>query len=387
MVLAICVLFGFKSGITEKVFGFWGHIHVTDTKISRTLELTAIEDVAYLKDSIKAIKTLYKKNPGSIGKNQTEGGVKSVSNYIMIPGIINRKDDLEGIILKGVDHEYKWENFQEYLREGAYPEITADKENRDILISYQTSKRLKVKVGDKLVVYFIKDKDVVKKPFKISGIYKTGLEEYDVKFVFVDLKVLQSVLGWQSNEISGYEIFIDKIDDSEIIADYIYEEVLPANLYAETIKEKFDSLFKWLEVQDMNAILILVLMTIVAIINMCTSILILILERSKMIGVLKALGMTDWSIRKVFLYNAFWILSLSLLIGNALGIGIALLQQNTGLLTLDETNYYLSEVPIHFNWPAIIVINVLTIVVTLLVLIVPTYLIRNISPIKILRFE
>lgn len=387
MILAVSVLMGFKNGITEKVFGFWGHIHITDSKISRTLELTPMYDDPTIMDSIRMIGSIQR---GQLNSNEVEisnGGVRSINAYIMMPGIIKTKnDDLEGIILKGVDEAYQWDDFKEYLKEGAFPKFDSGT-NREILISQQTARRLKVKVGDRLNIYFIKDKDAKTKRFTISGIYRTGLEEYDVKFVFVDIAVLQSVLDWDTNQIGGYEIFIDNIEDADLIADYIYEEILPANLYAQTIKDKFDNLFKWIELQDMNALLLLVLMTIVAIINMSTALLILILERSKMIGTLKALGMNDWGIRKIFIYNAMWILGMALIFGNIIGISIALFQKSTGILKLDETNYYLSEVPIHFDLWSILFINAITIVVTLLVMMIPSYMVTRISPIKILRFE
>ena len=391
MILAVSVLLGFKNGITEKVFGFWGHIHITDSKISRTLELTPIENSSAIKDSIANIAHVSKTNrvrfDDTDAVSESKAGVKSINPYIMMPGIIKTKnDDIEGIILKGIDEDYNWEAFRSYLKEGEFPQFGL-KSNREILISQQTARRLRVGVGDKLNVYFIKDKDAKTKRFIISGIYRTGLEEYDVKFVFADMTVLQDVLDWDKSQIGGYEIFIEDIADAEIIADYVYEEVLPANLYAQTIKDKFDNLFKWIELQDMNALLLLILMTIVAIINMSTAILILILERSKMIGTLKALGMHNWDIRKIFIYNSFWILGLALILGNIIGFAVAILQKSTGIMKLDETNYYLSEVPIHFDFGAIVVINLLTIIVTLLVMIIPSYMVTKISPIKILRFE
>jgi lipoprotein-releasing system permease protein len=242
-------------------------------------------------------------------------------------------------------------------------------------------------VGDKLMINLVKDRNSIKRVFTVCGIYKTGLEIYDKRFAFIDMKILQRILDWNSNQVGGFEVFIDHFEDAIPIADYIYSEVLPPHLYAETIQEKFRSEFEWLELQDINEALILLLMVIVAIINMSTAILILILERSKMIGVLKALGLKNWGIRKIFIYNALWIMITALIIGNLLGISIALLQQYTGILKLDEENYYLSEVPILFDIPSILYVNLGTILVTLLVMLIPTYLVTKISPIKILRFE
>ncbi len=389
MILATTVLYGFKSGISEKVFGFWGHIHITDTKLNRSLELSPISDSQELKTTIASIKRVEAPYEigGTIKTLESNGGVNSIHPYIMLPAIINRKDDLEGIILKGINHEYDWSNFEGYLKEGAFPDLGTSEPGRDILISQQTALRLKVGVGDKLVIYFLEEKDAIKKAFNISGIYKTGLEEYDVKFAFMDFRIIQEVLGWDNSQVGGFEVFIDDIEDAIIMADYIYNDILPPNLYAETIQEKFEGLFEWIDLQDMNAYLLLLLMTIVAIINMSTALLILILERSRMIGVLKAIGSSDMSIRKIFIYTAFWIMGLSLVFGNILGLSFAFIQQKTGMLKLDETTYYLSEVPIEFNLPVILILNVATIIVTLVFMMIPTYLVTRISVIKVLRFE
>ena len=383
MILATTVLFGFKNGIKEKVFGFWGHIHITDTKVNRSLELSPILDNYDLKRAISEVSGKAV-DPGE----QQFGSVKSIHPFIMLPAIINRKSDLEGIILKGVNEEYDWNNFAEYLKEGSFPAAYAGGNAvREILISQQTALRLKVSVGDKLVIYFLEQKEAVKKAFTISGIYKTGLEEYDVKFAFLDMSILQDVLEWGDQQVGGFEVFIDNIEDVELIADHIYQEILPANLYAQTIMEKFESLFEWIELQDMNAILLLVLMTIVALINMSTALLILILERSKMIGILKSLGSNNWEVRKIFLYSAMWIMGMALLIGNVLGLSIAWIQQRTGILKLDEANYYLSEVPIDFEMGSILIVNLATVIVSFLFMFVPSYLVTKITPIKILRFD
>lgn len=392
MILSTAVLLGFKQGVSEKVFGFWGHIHITDTRMSRTFELSPIKDDQAIKDSILSIEKIYyssyNENSTSPSENETIGGVKDIVPYIVAPAIINSKtEEMEAILFKGLNHEYDWSHFESYLKDGAFPDITADKRTRDILISQQTANRLQVKVGEKVILYFLKEQEPIKKAFAVCGIYKTGLEEYDKKIAFVDIKVLQDVLEWKEDEVAGFEVFIDNIDDVEPIADYIYSEILPPSLYDETIKEKFASMFDWIKMQDINGILLLILMTIVAIVNMCTALLILILERSQMIGTLKSLGMSNWGLRKVFIYIALFIMGLSMLIGNVLGIGIGYFQKVTGLIKLNEESYYLSEVPISFDLMSIIGINIVTILITMLVMIVPTYLVTKIRPIEILRFN
>jgi len=392
MILSTAVLLGFKEGVSEKVFGFWGHIHITDTRMSRTFELSPILDDDALKDSITTIGQLnysiVNSETGSVVQKQTKGGVKEIIPYIVMPGIINSKAEaMEAVMLKGLNEEYNWQNFETYLKEGVFPDLTSEKTSRSILISEQTSKRMQVEVGEKVIIYFLKDQEPIKRAFKVSGIYKTGLEEYDKKVGFVDIRILQDVLNWRPDEVAGFEVFIDDIADVEPIADYIYNEILPPQLYDETIKEKFASMFDWIKMQDINGILLLVLMTIVALVNMCTALLILILERSKMIGVLKSLGMSNWDLRKIFIYIALWIMGLSMLFGNILGIGIGYLQKATGLIKLNEANYYLSEVPVTFDIWSLLGINIATIAVTALVMIVPTYLVTRIKPLDILRFQ
>ncbi len=392
MILSTAVLLGFKEGVSEKVFGFWGHIHITDTRMSRTFELSPIKDDQALKDSITSIAQLnysiIDNNSGNIKNRETKGGVREIIPYIVMPGIINSKAEaMEAVLLKGLNEEYNWTNFESYLQEGAFPVLDGEKNSREILISEQTSKRIQVKVGEKVIIYFMKDQEPIKRAFKVCGIYKTGLEEYDKKVGFVDIRVLQGVLDWNSDEVAGFEVFIDDIDDLDPIADYIYSELLPPQLYDETIKEKFASMFDWIKMQDINGILLLVLMTIVALVNMCTALLILILERSRMIGILKALGLSNWNLRKIFIYISLWILGLSLLIGNILGLGIGYLQKSTGIIKLDEANYYLSEVPVRFDIVSMLGINIATIVMTTIVMIVPTYLVTKIKPVEILRFQ
>ncbi len=390
MILSTAVIKGFKSNISDKIFGFWGNIHITDTRINRSFELSPIIENSGIKDSIKSIALLsYSEGPSNNSRTtkSTKGGVEDVTPFITLPGIVKHENSLEGIILKGVDTTYNWSNFEQYLEKGVFPFIGDEDFSREIMVSDITAKRLKMDVGDKGVLHFVQDRNSIKKEMKLSGIYKTGLEIYDKRFAFVDMKLLQNVLGWGENQIGGYEVFLEDINDAVPIADYIYEVILPPHLYAETIQEKFSSEFEWLELQDINESLLLLLMTIVAIINMSTAILILILERSKMIGILKALGQRNWDIRKIFVYNALWIMVLALIIGNVLGFGIALIQKSTGFLKLEEQNYYLSEVPIKFDFLSIAMINIGAVAIITIVMILPTYLVVKVSPLKILRFE
>jgi len=388
MILTSMVISGFKKEIAHKIFGFWGNIHITDTSVTRNFELNPIFNDPELKAEVFSIGSLGYRKDEFAKEQHTKGGVKNVSPFITFPGILtNKAREMEGIILKGIDNEYDETLFSSYLKSGNFPTLDGDKPSRDLLISQQTASRLKVEIGDRINVNFIKEKNALKRQFKISGIYRTGLEEYDKKFAFMDLRNLQEVLGWEGDQVGGLEVFLDHMEDAEPIADYIHDELLPNGLFAETIQEKRRNIFEWLELQDINEKIILLLMILVAVINMVTALLILILERTKMIGILKSLGLDNGGIRRIFIYNAMYILFLSLIMGNLIGIGVALLQKKFGFLKLDEENYYLSQVPIDFDYSGLFFINLGAILVTLIVMTLPTYVITKISPIDILRFD
>jgi len=213
------------------------------------------------------------------------------------------------------------------------------------------------------------------------------LEEYDKRFGIVDIAKVQEILGWPASDVQGMEVVLDDVRDLDIISEYIYYEVLPQEYFAETIRSKFPSIFEWLNLQDINEKIILQLMIIVAIINMITVLLILILERTQMIGILKSLGMNNWSIRKIFIYNAGYIIFFGLIFGNILGLGVAFLQKHFQFIKLEEANYYLSTAPIEINWWTVLLLNIATLVVTLIFLVIPTMLVTRITPVKALRFE
>lgn len=386
MILSSAVIAGFKSEISEKIFGFWGHVHITDLHVTRNFELKPIQKDKSLIDSMLSISGLHYQN--SKGRmTSTKGGVKSINPYIRYPGILKTKEEMEPIVLKGISEDFDLTRFGTYLRDGSFIEFTDSIASREIVISDQTSRRINLNVGDRVNVHFIIDDQQYKRGFKVKGIYKTGLEEYDRKFAFIDMRILQSLLGWSDNMIAGYEVTLDDYSDSSVIADYVYQEILPNGLFAETIQEKHRSIFEWLELQNINERVIILLMAIVGLINMCTALLILILERSRMVGVLKSLGQSSMEIRKIFIFSAVQILLVSLFIGNLLALGLAFLQKQTGWLKLDEENYYLSHVPIELDPGRIILINICAIIITGIVMLLPSLIITRISPIKILRFD
>ncbi|MEE9439947.1 MAG: FtsX-like permease family protein [Saprospiraceae bacterium] len=395
MLITTMIISGFKNQISTKVFGFWGHIHITDTNINRTFEQTPISIKDDYIDEIKDIEWLDYQVPVSylghelLGKYKSKrslGGVNHVQPFALVAGIISTKKEFGAIMLKGVDEDFQWDYLPGFLQEGEVLDFSSDQDN-GIIVSSVTARALQLKVGQRIKVSFIRNHDQLKRVFKVKGIYNTGLEEYDKRFAIVDLRKTQQILGWETDKVSGLEIFLDDIEDLDVINEYIYNDILPARMYSETIRTKFPSIFEWLKLQDINEDLLMWLMIIVGVINMITTLLILILERSHMIGVLKALGSTNWKVRKIFLYNAMYIVLFGMGVGNILGLGICYLQDITHFITLDETNYYLSYAPILFNWKSIVMINVLCFVIIVLFLMIPTYLITKITPIKTLRFD
>ena len=368
MILATSMITGFKYEIREKIFGFWGHIHITDSSADQSMiEAVPIQvgdqllsDIYDVPSPLKILKTI---------------------PYVGKPGIIKFGDEIEGIILKGA------ESTDQFIQEGEM--LTFDEENISdgIVISRQTADRIKGKLGDNMIIHFIQEGRQLRRKFTIQGIYKTGLEEYDRKFALVDIRQLQSILGWEKDQYGGVEVYIEDLKYLDLTAAFLYSEILPIGYYAETIRQKLPEIFDWLDLQDINEVVILSLMVLVAVINMITALLILILERTNTIGVLKALGSTDGAIRKIFIYYGAYIISYGLFWGNLIGLSIAFAQKHWGFIRLDEANYYLDVAPIKIEVLQLLVLNFGTFIITTFFLIIPSYLVTKITPISALRFK
>jgi lipoprotein-releasing system permease protein len=394
MIITTLIISGFKKEISSKVFGFWGHIHITDTNINRSFEqipisksdsyINEIVDIEWLEYQVP-VNVLGFEMKDKYKSKRTEGGVAHVQPFTWVAGIISTKREFGAIQLKGVDENFDWDYLPNFIVEGE--PLSFEDEDNGLIVSKVTSKALNLKVGQRVQVSTLRNNEQLKRAFVIKGIYNTGLEEYDKRFAIADLRKTQNMLGWGEDDVSGIEVFLEDIADLDIINEYVYNDILPARLYSETIRTKFPSIFEWLKLQDINEDLLLWLMLVVAIINMITALLILILERTHMIGVLKALGSSNWQIRKIFLYNAAYIIFFGLIIGNILGLGICYIQDLTHFITLDEASYYLAYAPVKFNWEAVALINIFCFFLTVLFLVLPTYIITNINPIKTLRFE
>jgi lipoprotein-releasing system permease protein len=394
MISSTALISGFKKEISGKIFGFWGHIHITGSSIYQSLvENDPISiDQPFYPDLLKNEKVEFAQSYRFMGRDyerwtSTQGGVRHIQSFALRSGIIQANDEIEGIILKGAGADFDWGFIEQYLQEGELLTWVDSSMSNEILVSRQTADRLKLEVGDRIKVVFVEKDEPIQRVFQVKGVFKTGLEEYDSRFALVDIRKIQQLMGWEENEVAGFEVFIEHIDDLTPIANYIYYEELPNDLYAETIEEKFREIFQWLALQDINEVVIMGLMVIVAIINMITALLILILERTNMIGTLKALGSSNWSIRKIFLYYAGYIIGLGILWGNLIGLGLCFLQDKFKLIRLDEQSYYLDYAPVEINFWTILILNLGTLLVVLLFLIIPSYLVTRISPIKAIRFK
>ena len=367
MLLSVMIVTGFKKDVSDKIIGFGSHITITSFSDNQSYETEPIQ----ISDSLNK----------SILKNPE---VKHISTFATKAGIIKTKDEILGVVLKGVSSNYDWSFFNNNLIAGKCFNVNDSLRTNQVLISENSANSLQLGVGDDLIMYFVQDPPRVRK-FKISGIYNTAFTDFDKLFVMGDIKHIQSLNGWENSLVGGIEISINDFNKLDIVTQRIYDKI-PYNLNAQSIKEKTPQIFDWLDLQDINVRVILILMLIVGGVNMITSLLILILERTKMIGLLKALGANNWSVRRVFLYSAVHLILKGLFLGNCIALGLAFLQKQFSIISLDPNIYYMNTVPVDFPFINIIVLNVGTIIVCYLVLIVPSIIITKITPVKSIRF-
>lgn len=391
MLIATSLIKGFKSEISAKMFGFWGHIHITSVQQATTYEPIPISANQPFLSRLKGVKNVPLLEPNFFdrlqNRTETRGGIRHVQVYATKAGIIKTKDNFEGIVLKGIGADFDWSFVEQNLVEGRKINLCATDSCHDILISQSTANRLNIKTGSKFIVHFVRNNAQEQRLFQVCGIYKTGLEEYDKKFALVDIAHIQSLLGWSENQIAGFEVFTDNLSDLNSIQEYVYNELITNNLSSQTIRQEEPAIFDWLDLQDVNEQVILILMVVVSIINMVTALLILILERTNMIGTLKALGTTNWRIQKIFLYYGVIIIFMGLLIGNAIGLGLGWLEQKYKFIHLSEVDYYLSYAPIQFDFWTILLLNIGTLIITTLFLLLPTFMVLSITPVKAIRFK
>ena len=372
MIVSVATGIGLQQKIREKVSAFNGHIIISN----------------YDNNQSEATLTPIVKNQKFYPKFNSVAGISHIQAVATKAGIIRTEKAFEGIIFKGVGTDYQWDNIQEYLIAGHLPNLSSQL-NSEVVISQFLADRLKLKVGDAFNTFFIKENQnqlLNIRRLKITGIFNSGFQEFDATYIIGDIRHVQRINKWTPNEIGAFEIFVQDFDQIQEVGEEVYQQT-PSNLDSKTIIEKYSYIFDWLLLFDFNIIIILGVMILVATINMVVALLVLILERTQMIGILKALGANNWSVRKIFLYNAFYLILRGLLWGNCIGIGVLLIQKYFGIIQLNPENYYVNQAPVYFNLGYIAALNLLTVGVCFLVLLIPSYIITKISPIKAIRYE
>ncbi len=375
MLVTIAVSFGFKHEVREKAVGFSSHIHVSNYESGQSYEALPIAADSAL-----------------LGRLAAMPSVEHVQRYAAKPGVFRTDNDFIGYILKGVGEDYDLSFYAQYLKEGVLPQFSDSVASGNILISRVIADKLQLSVGDKVDSYFLQGTMRARR-YTVAGIYETGFNEYDRLFVIADLKAVQALNRWEPDQVTGVEVALSdfsKVEDMNWELGTLLDrtEDKYGNQYlVQSVTDINPGLFAWLDVLDMNVWLILALMIGVAGFTMISGLLILIIERTQFIGILKALGASNASVRKAFLYLAMLIIGKGMLWGNIVGLGLCAVQKFTGLIPLDPANYYLDRVPIEFNWLFILAVNVVMFVLSVLILIVPSHLISRIYPTKAMRFE
>ena len=373
MLISVATSVGLQKKIKEKVSAFNGDLIITnfdtnnsdDSQVPISMQQDFYPDFT-ISDNVSHIQITASK--GAVIRTQT---------------------DFEGIIVKGVGPDYNWSYFKDFLTQGVVPTYDKPQMSNQVLISQYLANRLGLKVGDNALAYFFNKNSSTPprtRAFTISGLYNSGFQQFDAQFIIADIRHIQRLNKWEPDQIGAFELFVKDFDLIEQTNIQVYNAI-GSTLDTQSIRNRFYAIFEWLDLFDFNVALIIVMMIIVAGFNMITALLVLILERTKMIGILKALGSDNWSVRKIFIYNAMYLVGVGLFWGNLIGIGLLLLQQHFDLFALDPNTYYVSQVPVYLHWSYIVALNLGTLILCFLILLIPSYIISKISPVKAIRFE
>lgn len=374
MLIAIATGVGLKHKIRDKVTAFNGHIQIYNYDNNNSEVSVVPVDL----------------NQEFYPEFKSVDGVAHVQAVASKAGFIRTEETFEGIIAKGVGPNYNWKAFEEFLVEGKLPHYVGEL-NEDVLMSRIMANRLKLHLGDSFFAFFIKDGDPSKAPnqrkFNIVGIYDSGFEELDGLFVFIDIRHIQRMNKWEPNQVGNFEVFLDDFDDIEEKGKEIHGRTI-STLDTRTVEDKYYNIFEWISLFDFNIALIIGIMIIVGGINMITALLVLILERTQMIGILKAMGASNWSVRKVFLYNAAYLIGIGLLWGNAIALTIIWLQHKFRLFKFpNPQEYYIEYIPVHIDFTSVLLLNIGVLLLCLLMLLLPSYIVTKITPVKAIKFE
>lgn len=373
MIVTLAFVNGFQYAVSNKIFNFWGHLRVQEYEPDKALI---------------AEETPWIPNDTTLQVLHSFPQVKQVQAFATKSAVLEKNKEIEGVLFKGVESNYDFSNIKSFLKKGSFPKLNVKGYSKDILIPEPVAAELQINLNDSINIYFINQQEgrANMRRLHVCGFFKTGIEEYDKNFAIGDIRLLRQVFGWQHNEIGGYEVFLDDYENMDTINEQLYQ-MLPQAWISRTIREIYPNIFEWLQIINVNRNVIFVVMAIVAIINLVTCLLILILERTRMTGVLKALGCRDLTIQKIFFFHAAMIALRGILIGLAAGVGLCILQQQTGLITMNEAAYYVSVAPIYIIWWQVILVCIITLLVCFLALIIPTWLIRTVRPVKAIQFR
>lgn len=378
MIVSVATGIGLQQKIRQKVAAFNGHILISNFDDNQS------------QVSLEPVST----NQDFYPKFTSVKGIQHIQAVASKAGIIRTEKAFEGIIFKGVGRDYRWENMKEYLVQGRIPNLKSAI-NPEILISEYLANRLQLKVGDKCNTFFMKENGnhiPNLRIFNIVGIYNSGFQEFDATYIIGDIRHIQRINKWKPTEVGGFEVFVDDFDKIEEKGAEVYNNSqnkadASKTLDTQTIVQKYYYIFEWLKLFDFNIIVILIVMIVVATINMVVALLVLVLERTQMIGILKSLGANNWTVRKIFLYNALHLILKGLFWGNLIGIGLLLIQKYFGIIKLNPENYYVNQAPVDIDFWKILFLNIGTVTICLLVLLVPSYIITKISPVKAIKFS
>ncbi len=373
MIVSLAITNGFQYTVSQKIFSFWGHIRVQHFEPGKvaTAEENAIE-----------------KNDTVLQTIRNTKGIQSVNAFATKSAILKTSETIEGVLFKGIEKGDDLKRLQQFLKQGRWISFPDSNYSNEIVLSSYTANQLQLKINDAVLIYFIQPDGSSPRARRltVTGIYKTGIEEYDKLIAIGDIRLIQRLNNWKPTQIGGYEIFLDDYKQMDTVNNQIFYH-LPVNWNSQTIQEINPNIFDWLKLQDKTIIMVLVIMTVVAILNLITCLIILLLERTRMIGVLKALGSPNITIQKIFLYQGAIITITGIIIGNLLALLLCWLQQHYGFITLPEDMYYISKAEVKLEWWHILVVDAGTFIICLAILMIPTLIIRRIQPVKAIQFR
>lgn len=372
MILTTAFTNGFKETISQKVFSFWGHIRIQSWGGARV-----------------AIAEEYpiQKNDSVVNLPQKHPEIRAVQAFATRSAILKSDETIEGVMIKGVEANYDFKNLNKFLLSGRWINFSDSSYAKELNISEHTANMLNLKTNDSTLVYFIQEGSPPRvRKVLIAGIYKTGIEEYDKLIAISDLRLLQRINNWPANQIGGYELLLKDFNKMDKVSERIIPD-LPIGMRGSTIRNIYPNIFDWLGLQNKTIMIVIIIMIVIATLNLITCLLILVMERIRMVGLLKALGASNWTIQKIFLFHGTVIIGSGLFFGNLIGLGISWLQQKYGLITLPEDAYYISRIEVHLIWWQIALVNLGTFLICFLVLLIPTIIVRMIQPVRAIAFR